>query len=146
MSRKDKSHALANELSIMAVRMIRWLRAADPLPALSGPQASAIAVIICSGGISPSALADLEQVRRPTITRLVDELVRRGLVRRGPHPHDKRGSMLTATEEGLALWNAGQLRKIAPLTKRIDGLGLQERRQLEQVMPLLRRIMQAPDG
>lgn len=145
MARNDKSQALANELSIIAVRLIRWLRAADALPALTGPQASAMAVIIYSGGVTPSALAGLEQVRRPTITRVVNELVQRGLVRRGPHPTDKRGSVLTATDKGLALWEAGQLRKVAPLTDRIDELGPQERRQLEEAMPLLRRIMGAPD-
>lgn len=140
----NKSHVLASDLSIMAVRLIRWLRAADELPALSGPQASAMAVIIYSDGITPSALADLEQVRRPTITRVVDELVARRLVRRGPHPTDKRGSVLTATDEGLALWEAGQLRKIAPLTDRIRELAPEERRQLEQVIPLLKRVMEPP--
>lgn len=144
MARNDKSQALANELSILAVRLIRWLRAADALPALTGPQASAMAVIAYSDGVTPSALAGLEQVRRPTITRLVNELVQRGLVRRGPHPTDKRGLVLTATDEGLAIWEAGQLRKVAPLTDRIDELGPQERRQLEDAMPLLRLIMGTP--
>jgi DNA-binding MarR family transcriptional regulator len=115
------------------------------MPALTGPQASAMPVIIYSSGITPSVLADLEQVRRPVITRLVDELASRRLVRRGPHPTDNRGSVLTATVEGLALWEAGQLRKIAPLTDRIKGLGPQERRRFEEAMPLLRRIME-PSG
>lgn len=146
MEEAGKSHSLANELSIMAVRLIRWLRAADEEAVLTGPQASAIAVIIHSGGISPSALADLEQVRRPSITRVVDELVRQGLVKREAHPTDKRGSILLATKDGLALWQSGQLRATAPLAARIQALTPDERRQLEQAMPLLARLMEPPQA
>lgn len=144
MDQVSKSHSLANELSIVAVRLIRWLRAADEEAVLTGPQASAMAVIVHSGGISPSALADLEKVRRPSITRVVDELVRQGFVRRGTHPTDKRGSILVATAEGLALWQSGQLRATAPLAARIQSLGADERQQLELAMPLLARITESP--
>jgi DNA-binding MarR family transcriptional regulator len=138
------SKSLASELSILSVRLIRWLRAADEAPSLSGPQASVMAAIVASGRISPSELAELERVRRPTITRLVDELVARGLVRREPHPTDRRGSLLTATDEGLALWRAGQLRVTAPLAERIDALAPEEARQLADLLPLLRRLFDPP--
>lgn len=144
MVETGKSHSLATELSIMAVRLIRWLRAADAATVLTGPHTSAMAVIVHSGGIAPSALAELEQVRRPTITRVVNELVARGLVRREPHPTDKRGAVLVATSEGLARWHAGQLRATAPLAARIEALGGDERRQLEEILPLLARIMAPP--
>ena len=144
MSETSKSHSIANEISIMAVRLIRWLRATDQAAALSGPVTSAMAVIVHSGGIAPSALAELEQVRRPTITRLVDDLVLRGLVRREPHPTDKRGSIVVATSEGLARWQTGQLRATAPLAARIEALDPDERQQLESILPLLARVMEPP--
>lgn len=144
MDQVGKSHSLANELSIMAVRLIRWLRAADEEAVLTGPQASAMAAIVHSGGISPSALADLEKVRRPSITRVVDELVNQGLVRRETHPTDKRGSILVATAEGLTLWQSGQLRATAPLAERIQSLAAAERQQLERAIPLLAKIMEPP--
>lgn len=105
-----------------------------------------MAVIVHSGGITPSALADLEQVRRPTITRVVDGLVARGLVRRDPHPCDGRASTLIATTEGHNLWKAGQLRKVAPLTERIAELDADARERLEAVLPLLSRITAPPTG
>lgn len=142
----DKAQSLATDLSIMAVRLTRWLRALDEAPALTGPEASAMAVIVHSGGITPSALADLEQVRRPTITGVVDGLVERGLVRRERHPHDMRASMVVATDDGQALWLAGQLRRIAPLAARIAELAPRERQQLERIMPLLGRITAPPNG
>jgi DNA-binding MarR family transcriptional regulator len=140
----SKSHSLANELSIMAVRLIRWLRAVDTGSALSDPLTSAMAVIVHSGGIAPSALAELEQVRRPTITKVVDELVNRGLVRRERHATDGRGTMVVATDEGLALWRAGQLRATAPLAERIEALDADELRRFEEALPLFARIMEPP--
>ncbi len=144
MEGTSKSHSIANDISIMAVRLIRWLRAADETAALSGPLTSAMAVIVHSGGIAPSALAELEQVRRPTITRLVDELVSRGLVRRKVHPIDKRSSIVVATNEGLALWRTGQLRATAPFAARIEALDPDERQRLEAILPLLARVMEPP--
>ncbi|WP_315760807.1 MarR family winged helix-turn-helix transcriptional regulator [Sphingomonas sp. Y38-1Y] len=140
----SKGHSFANELSIMAVRLIRWLRAADTGSALSDPLTSAMAVIVHSGGIAPSALAELEQVRRPTITKVVDELVSRGLVRRERHATDGRATMVVATEEGLALWRAGQLRATAPLAERIEALDADELRRFEEALPLFARIMEPP--
>jgi DNA-binding MarR family transcriptional regulator len=140
----DKSKNPAIDLSIFAARLVRWLRAADAAPQLSGAEASAMAVIVHSGGISPSALAQLEQVRRPTITKLVDGLVLRGLVRRDRHPQDLRGSIIVATDAGRSVWDAGQVRRVAPLIARVNALSLQERSQLEDLMPLLDGLTRPP--
>lgn len=140
----DSPDALATELSIMAVRLIRWLRAADDTPALTGQEASAMAVIIYSGGISPSALADLEQVKRPTITQVVNGLIAKGLVKREPHPTDGRGSIIVATELGFETWKTGQARKIAPLADRIRAFSPSERRRLEAAIPLFERLSLPP--
>lgn len=140
----DKPESLAADLTVMAVRLVRWLRAADPSPALSGPEASAMAVIVYSEGITPSRLAELEQVKRPTITKLIDGLVERGLVERCDNPNDKRSSFLVATRKGRDVWEAGQLRRIAPLADRIETLSAEERRQFEAAMTLLAKITEPP--
>lgn len=140
----DKPESLAADLTVMAVRLVRWLRAADPSPALSGPEASAMAVIVYSEGITPSRLAELEQVKRPTITKLIDGLVQRGLVQRLKNPDDKRSSIMVATHKGHEVWEAGQLRRIAPLADRIETLPPEERRQLEAAMPLLAKVTEPP--
>jgi DNA-binding MarR family transcriptional regulator len=41
--------------------------------------------------------------RAPDVTRMLDRLVRRGLVRRGRNPGDRRESIATITRAGLAL-------------------------------------------
>ena len=142
----DKSHSLANSLSIVAVRLVRWLRAVDSSPELSGPEASAMAVIVHSGGVSPAYLAALENVRRPTMTRVVNGLVDRGLVQRKAHPTDGRAHMLFATPKGLELWEAGQFRIVAPLTERIAALDDRDRELIERALPILTDLASAPEG
>ena len=137
---ESNAQSLANEFSIMAVRLVRWLRAADPSPALSGPEASAMAVIVYTGGATPSRLAELEQVRRPTISRVLEGLENRGFVRRDVDPDDKRSSIISPTRQGMELWQAGQLRRVAPLAKRIAALDADERQQLVAIMPLLSKL------
>lgn len=141
---EDKSKAIAIALSIDAVRLIRWLRAADPAPALSGPEASAMGVIVHSGGISPSALAEIEQVRRPTVTGVVNGLISRGLVRRARDPRDGRGAILQVTPEGERLWAEGQERRTAPLARRIAELPPDDWAEMERLLPLLHRLFTPP--
>jgi DNA-binding MarR family transcriptional regulator len=141
---RDNPESLATDLSVIAVRLVRWLRAADAAPALSGPEASAMSVIVYVDGVTPSRLAELEQVKRPTITRLLDGLVQRGLVRKQENLDDKRSSLLFATSDGLKLWQAGQLRRIAPLADRVAGLKPEELRQLRSALPLLRALTEPP--
>lgn len=136
-----KSRVLATDLSVLATRLTRWLRAADDAPSLSGPEASAMAVVIHSNGITPSRLAQYEQVRRPTITRTIDSLVNRDFVQRDPDPTDRRGTIIQATAAGREMWNAGQARRIEPLAERVSALNMVERRQLEQALLLLEKLV-----
>jgi DNA-binding MarR family transcriptional regulator len=140
----NKSDRIAIDISIMAVRLIRWLRAVDEAPTLSGPEASALSVIIHSEGVSPSVLAELEQVRRPTITRVINRLIERGLIQRDAHLSDKRSTTLVVTNEGQRLWDAGQLRKIQPLKDRVEGLSANDMAVLEAALPVLSTITEPP--
>lgn len=144
MVAQDKMLATAIDLTVAAVRLIRWLRAIDPTPAFTPAQASAMGVIIHSGGVTPSQLADHEQVRRPTISRLIEELEAQGYVRRVPHPSDQRSSVLTVTELGTSLWLAGQDRRARPLAERIAALPEADRRTLERAAELLMALPEQP--
>lgn len=50
-----------------------------------------------------SELAESLGVDRPNVTVLVDELEAQGLVRRRPHPTDRRAKLVEATRKGKAL-------------------------------------------
>src|SRR2546421_5682696 len=85
--------AIADRLHSAAIHLLRRLRVEDKASGLSGPRISALSVIVFRGPITMGALAEAEQVRPPTITRLVAGLERRGLVRRVRHTTDGRIQM-----------------------------------------------------
>lgn len=118
----SSSACVANELVTANAKLLRWLRAADSKPALSGPQASALGVIIHADGIRMSDLAGLEEVSRPTITNTAAQLEREGLIDRQSDPTDGRVSWLRATERGRRIFAEGQSRRIAPLASGLAEL------------------------
>ena len=131
---------LADRLVLAAVRLTRRLRAEDPAPRLSGPEASALAIVVHAGEIRPSDLARLEEVRRPTIARVIAGLERRGLVRRRPDPEDGRVAWITATPEGAAIIAEGQARRIGPLVRDLETLEPAETARLAAALPILERL------
>src|SRR6476646_4707632 len=71
---------LADRLHSVAIHILRRLRREDDASGLPAPQLSALSVIVFGGPITLGALAAAEQVRPPTITRLVATLEDAGLV------------------------------------------------------------------
>ena len=58
-------------------------------------------VIVANPGLSQSRLAEIMDVARSAIVKVVDKLERRGLVRRNTSSHDRRIWRLHPTTEGL---------------------------------------------
>ena len=90
--------------------------------------------------LTPGALLRATLVTSGTMTNRIDRLVRKGLVRREPDPRDKRGVLVTLTEQGEGRVDAalaGLLRRERAL---LAGLDDTERRHLADLM----RILLAP--
>lgn len=137
----ENNRLLADRLVRSAVILTRWLRAADPSPRLSGPQASALALIVNNKGITPSALAQLEEVKRPTIARTIAELQAMGLISRRKDPTDGRSVSLVATKQGHALFDAGQQRRLRPLAEALRSVSEADRQRIEDAVIVLERIL-----
>jgi DNA-binding MarR family transcriptional regulator len=132
--------ATADRLHSAAIRLLRMLRREDDESGLSAPRLSALSVIVFSPGIALGELAAAEQVRPPTMTRIVDALVTRGLVLREADPHDRRAVRLSATEEGRALLLAGKARRVEALTRRLHTLSAADRAALEKAAQLIETL------
>lgn len=139
----DDLERLADRLTIASVRLIRWLKAADPSPRLTGAQASALAVIVYAGEIRPSDLARLEEVKRPTIARTIGELEALRLVERTRDPEDGRGFRLKATAEGARVLAEGQARRIRPLIEALEQMEVGDRSQLARAVEALEAILRS---
>lgn len=135
---------LADRLHSGAIRLLRRLRRADSDAGLSGPQASALSVLIFSGPASLKALAAAEQVQPPTMSRLVGDLESAGLVTRVRSETDLRGVVIEATDEGRRLLQLARDRRLSALTASLEKLHAEDRAVLARAAELLERIGSEP--
>ncbi len=105
----------ADRLHSVAIHILRRLRRVDSASGLSAPRLSALSVVVFAGPLTLGALADAEQVRRPTMTRLVQALVRAGYVRRLRDVRDGRLVQIAATAKGVRVMRAGRARRVRML-------------------------------
>lgn len=137
----QRNSVLADRLVIGAVKLTRWLRAADANAQLSGPQASALAIIVHARRIRPSELAELEEVKRPTIARTISQLSSMKLISRVADSSDARSVFLMPTKKGEALLADGQRRRIKPLTLALSKVSPAEKQTLERAAAILETLM-----
>ena len=131
---------LATRLHAVAIGLLRALRREDTASGLTGPRLSALSVLVFGGPRSLGALAAAEQVRPPTMTRLVTALETDGLVIRQPDPRDGRAILIHATEAGVALLHAGRDRRTAVLAAQLAPLTAEEIDTLERAVGILERL------
>lgn len=136
------AEALADRLHSSAIKLLRRLRAEDVYSGLTGPRASALSVIVFAGPVTPGQLAAAEQVRPPTMTRLVRALERDGLVRREPDVVDRRVVRLHATPRGEALLVEGRRRRVRKLAATLSRLPVAEHDELARATDILARVVQ----
>lgn len=137
----NASKSLANDLVLASVKLTRHLRVADKQARMSGPQASALAVIVYAGRIRVSDLAAMEQVRSPTMVQMVNQLEAQGLALREGDETDRRVSWVRATAKGQRYLQQGQERRIGPLSSYVDGLGRDNRAVLARAVALINGML-----
>jgi DNA-binding MarR family transcriptional regulator len=111
---------------------------------LTAPRLSALSVIVFGGPLTLGALAAAEQVRPPTMTRLVSALERAGLVTREPDPRDHRQILLQATPAGRRLLEEGRARRTATLARQLAALPPADLEALARAALLLERLARPP--
>ena len=132
---------LAEELHRLAIQLLRRLRIEDGKSGIPPARLSALSVLVFGGPMSMGALAEAEQVKPPTMTRIVDGLVASGLVSRTPDPRDARAMRIRATARGTRLLLAGRDRRVARLDEAVAALSTADRAALaEAVAPLGRAV------
>jgi DNA-binding MarR family transcriptional regulator len=134
------ARVVADRLHSAAIHLLRRLRVEDKAMGLSAPRASALSVLVFRGPVTMSALAEAEQVRRPTITRLVDSLERRGLVRRVSDAEDGRVQLVEATAAGKRLLQKGRARRVERLMRGIAQLRLEDQQLLKRAAELMESL------
>lgn len=134
------ARVVADRLHSAAIHLLRRLRVEDKAMGLTAPRASVLSVLVFRGPVTMSALAEAEQVRPPTITRLIDGLERRGLVRRVTHPEDGRVQLVEATPAGKRLLQKGRARRVERLSQGIAHLPAEDREVLARAAEIMESL------
>src|SRR2546426_7786269 len=103
MSKSPSREDVARRVHSVALHLMRYVRAQDTALGVPPAQLSALSVIVFGGKTSLSDLAKTEQVRPPTMSRIIESLVRNGLVKRETDKKDRRSVIITATEKGTRM-------------------------------------------
>ncbi len=111
---------------------------------LSPTLIAALASIDRLGPLTPSELADVERVKRPTATRIAAALERDGLIVRAADPADGRASLLSTSPNGRALMKRVRSRKNAYISRRLRKLGDEDVETLERAAEVLERMLEDP--
>lgn len=136
----DEGARLASAFRIAVMRLSRRLRSERSDETLGLSQLSALSSLMRSGPLSPTALAELERIQPPSMTRVITALEERGLVERAPHLSDRRQSVIEITEAGRAIVLEDRRRRAAWLAMRFATLSKDEQAQIAAVLPIIERI------
>ncbi len=131
---------VADRIHSAAIRLLRGLRRQDDKWGLSAPRLSALSVVVFGGPITLGELARVEQVRPPTMTRLVHALESERLVARAPDVGDKRVTWIKVTARGRRLLLKGRKRRVRALTSRLACLNRTEIDTLDKAASLLETV------
>jgi len=131
---------VADQLHSAAIHLLRRLRVRDRETGVGPAQLSALSVLVFGGPKSLGELADAEQVRSPTMSRIVASLQRSGLVLRHA-TEDGRRVRLEASPKGVSLMWEARKRRVESLAKAVGALPEDEREQLRNALALLQQIM-----
>jgi DNA-binding MarR family transcriptional regulator len=132
----------AAHLRTAIVRTARRLRqeAAAETSGLTPTSVAALATIERYGPMTPSEIAAVERVKRPTITRTLACLEREGLIDRAPDPDDRRSALVSVNGAGRERLRRLRGRKNAYLARRMRDLSDEEVETLERAAEILERM------
>lgn len=121
-SRRTQPEEVADRLHSAAIHLLRSLKGRDKVLGITPAQLSALSVLYFMGPLAIGKLAKAEGVKPPTISRLVKDMVRLGLVMREAGAEDARASVISITPKGSALFERGRTARLMALTSALSDL------------------------
>jgi DNA-binding MarR family transcriptional regulator len=143
---KSEQHGaweLADRLHSTAIHLLRAVRKRDAESGEGPARLSALSVLVFGGPMTLGQLATAEQVKPPTMTRIVAGLERGGLAKRISDRADARKTMVHPTAKGKRLLQAARERRIESLAERLEKLGRRELEALDDAATILSEILKA---
>jgi DNA-binding MarR family transcriptional regulator len=128
---------VAQKLHSAAIHLLRRVRRDDPLMDLTPARASVLSILVFGGARTPGELAEQEQVAAPTMTKLINGLVRDGYVRKRRHSEDRRAVLISATAKAERALHEGRRRRIRLLQSLFEELNDSEWAVLDEAADII---------
>lgn len=135
--------AVADALHSAAIHLLRGVRKQDERTGVGPARLSALSVLVFAGPLRLTELARIEQVKPPTMTKVVAGLEAAGLVRRRHDAADARAVRLEATARGTRLLLEGRRRRVERLASALRPLTAAELHVLARAAAVVERIAAA---
>jgi DNA-binding MarR family transcriptional regulator len=142
MMKEHYSDHLAEQLHSMAIRLLRAVRRVDQSSGSTAPRLSALSVVVYNGSITLGELAEAEQVRPPTMTRIVNALEKQQLIVKAKDVKDGRVIRIAATTKGKKLLLQSRARRIQLLSEQIQRLKGDEQAKLAAALVTLQSVVE----
>jgi DNA-binding MarR family transcriptional regulator len=136
----EADRAAVSDLRGAVMRLARRLRHQRVDETLSPTEMSVLGTLARCGSATPGELARKEHVQPPSMTRIVAMLEGKGLVRREPHPDDRRQVVVSRTEQAEAMLAESRTKRNAWLASLAEGLDEEERAVLRRAAPVLEKL------
>jgi DNA-binding MarR family transcriptional regulator len=128
---------LAHELRLAVMRLSRRLRQERADHGLPLGQLSVLATLDRLGPLTPGALAQHEQVRPPSMTKVLANLAEAGYVDRVTDPADGRQQLISITARARRLIREDRRRREEWLATLLVALEPEQRAALHAALPVL---------
>ncbi len=133
--------AIADRLHSAAIHLLRRVRKQDVATGEGPARLSALSVLVFGGAKTLGELAAAEQVKPPTMSRIVAGLARSRLIEITADPEDARRMRIRATAKGTRLLQKGRELRIAYLASRLEALNPQDLAKLGEGVEILRKVL-----
>jgi len=144
VSAREQALATADRLHSAAIHLLRRLRRQDSATGEGPARLSALSVLVFAGAKTLGELADAEQVKPPTMSRIVAGLQSTGLAKVSRDPSDARRVNICATQKGERLLQEGRRRRIEYLAERLRPLSSEELARLSDAADTIERLLRQP--
>lgn len=142
----DLSLRLVDEFAAFGPAYMKWVRSRVQESGVSYARMRLLGALHCGGPKIMSGISDELGVTRRNVTALVDALEEEGLVRRLPHPTDRRATVIELTVEGGRTMDTLYDEHRRAVAELFAGLSAEDRRELVRLLGLLREGLRGEGG
>jgi len=138
---KPEALSVADRLHSAAIHLLRRVRKQDVATGEGPARLSALSVLVFGGPKTLGELASAEQVKPPTMSRMVAGLARDKLVEIASDSADARRMHIRATDKGKAILQQGRERRIEYLAAHLNLLTGAELEVVSHAVEILGRVL-----